>query len=122
MGLGALVQNESIDFSFEYIDKHEDKPWNWHFLAHREGLPFDIVLSHKEKDWDWHYLSTLDIFVPSVDLLNYLVEHGYEIDWNSVSENKELTGDVIIHSRIKLTGMCLSIVVLRSFLSQQLIS
>lgn len=91
----ALVQNESIDFSFEYIDKHEDKPWNWHFLAHREGLPFDIVLSHKEKDWDWHYLSTLDIFVPSVDLLNYLVEHGYEIDWNSVSENKELTGDVI---------------------------
>ena len=28
-------------------------------------------------------------------MLNYLVEHGYEIDWNSVSENKELTGDVI---------------------------
>lgn len=91
----ALVQNESINFSFEYIDKHEDKPWNWHFLAHREGLPFDVVLSHKEKDWDWHYLSTLDIFVPSVDLLTYLVEHDYEIDWNSVSENKELTGDVI---------------------------
>lgn len=22
----ALVQNESINFSFEYIDKHEDKP------------------------------------------------------------------------------------------------
>ena len=91
----ALVQNESINFSFEYIDKHEDKPWNWHFLAHREGLPFDVVLSHKEKDWDWHYLSTLDIFVPSVDLLTYLIEHDYEIDWNSVSENKELTGDII---------------------------
>ena len=91
----ALVQNESINFSFEYIDKHEDKPWNWHFLAHREGLPFDVVLSHKEKDWDWHYLSTLDIFVPSVDLLTYLAEHDYEIDWNSVSENKKLTGDVI---------------------------
>lgn len=91
----ALVQNESINFSFEYIDKHEDKPWNWHFLAHREGLPFDVVLSHKEKDWDWYYLSTLDIFVPSVDLLIYLAEHDYEIDWNSVSENKELTGDVI---------------------------
>ena len=87
----ALVQNESINFSFEYIDKHEDKPWNWHSLAHREGLPFDVVLSHKEKDWDWHYLSTLDIFVPSVDLLTYLAEHDYEIDWNSVSENKELT-------------------------------
>lgn len=91
----ALVQNESINFSFEYIDKHEDKPWNWHFLAHREGLPFDVVLSHKEKDWDWHYLSTLDIFVPSVDLLTYLAEHDYKIDWNSVSENKKLTGDVI---------------------------
>lgn len=91
----ALVQNESINFSFEYIDKHEDKPWNWHSLAHREGLPFDVVLSHKEKDWDWHYLSTLDIFVPSVDLLTYLTEHDYEIDWNSVSENKELTSDVI---------------------------
>lgn len=91
----ALVQNESINFSFEYIDKHEDKPWNWHSLAHREGLPFDVVLSHKEKDWDWHYLSTLDIFVPSVDLLTYLAEHDYEIDWNSVSENKELTSDVI---------------------------
>ena len=91
----ALVQNESINFSFEYIDKHEDKPWNWHFLAHREGLPFDVVLSHKEKDWDWYYLSTLDIFVPSVDLLTYLAEHDYEIDWNSVSENKVLTGDVI---------------------------
>ena len=91
----ALVQNESINFSFEYIDKHEDKPWNWHFLAHREGLPFDVVLSHKEKDWDWHYLSTLDIFEPSVNLLTYLAEHDYEIDWNSVSENKKLTGDVI---------------------------
>lgn len=33
--------------------------------------------------------------MPSVDLLTYLVEHDYEIDWNSVSENKELTGDVI---------------------------
>lgn len=91
----ALVQNESINFSFEYIDKHEDKPWDWHFLAHREGLPFDVVLSHKEKDWDWHYLSTLDIFVPTVELLTYLVEHGYEIDWDSVSGNKEITGDVI---------------------------
>lgn len=91
----ALVQNESINFSFEYIDQHEDKPWNWHFLAHREGLPFDVVLTHKEKDWDWHYLSTLDIFVPSVDLLTYLAEHDYEIDWNSVSENNKLTGDVI---------------------------
>lgn len=40
-------------------------------------------------------LSTLDIFVPSVDLLTYLAEHDYEIDWNSVSENKKLTGDVI---------------------------
>lgn len=91
----ALVQNESINFSFEYIDKHEDKPWNWHSLAHREDLSFDIVLSHKEKNWDWYYLSTLDIFVPSVDLLTYLTEHNYEIDWNSVSKNKELTGDVI---------------------------
>ena len=91
----ALVQNESINFSFEYIDKHEDKPWDWHVLAHREGLPFDVVLSHKEKNWDWHYLSTLDIFVPTVELLTYLAEHGYEIDWESVSGNKELTGDVI---------------------------
>src|SRR5699024_5366243 len=46
----ALVQNDSIFFSFEYIDKHEDKPWNWHSFAHREGLSFDVVLSHKEKD------------------------------------------------------------------------
>lgn len=91
----ALVQNESINFSFEYIDKHEDKPWNWHFLAHREGLPFDVVLSHKEKDWDWYYLSTLANFVPTVELLTYLAEHDYEIDWISISENKELTGDVI---------------------------
>ena len=91
----ALVQNESINFSFEYIDQHENKPWDWHFLTHREGLPFDVVLSHKEKDWDWHYLSTLDIFVPSVDLLTYLTEHNHEIDWDSVSENKELTGVVI---------------------------
>lgn len=91
----ALVQNESINFSFEYINKHEDKPWDWHVLAHREGLPFDVVLSHKEKDWDWHYLSTLDSFVPTVDLLTYLAEHDYEIDWISVSGNKELTGDVI---------------------------
>ena len=91
----ALVQNESINFSFEYINKHEDKPWDWHILAHREGLPFDVVLSHKEKDWDWHYLSTLDSFVPTVDLLTYLAEHDYEIDWISVSGNKELTGDVI---------------------------
>ena len=58
-------------------------------------MPFDVVLSHKEKDWDWHYLSTLDIFVPSVDLLTYLTEHNHEIDWDSVSENKELTGVVI---------------------------
>lgn len=91
----ALVQNESINFSFEYIDKHEDKPWDWHVLAHREGLPFDVILSHKEKDWDWHYLSTLDIFIPTVELLTYLAEHGYEIDWESVSGNKKLTGDVI---------------------------
>lgn len=91
----ALVQNESINFSFEYIDKHEDKPWDWHVLAHREGLPFDVVLGHKEKKWDWHYLSTLDIFVPTVELLTYLAEHDYEIDWESVSGNKELTGDVI---------------------------
>lgn len=91
----ALVRNESINFSFDYIDKHEDKPWDWHFLAHREGLPFDIVLSHKEKDWDWYYLSTLDIFVPTVDLLNYLAEHDYEIDWKSVSGNKEITSDAI---------------------------
>lgn len=33
--------------------------------------------------------------MPSVDLLTYLAEHDYEIDWNSVSENKELTSDVI---------------------------
>jgi len=91
----ALVQNESINFSFDYIDKHEDKPWNWHFLAHREDLPFDVVISHKEKDWDWYYLSTLNTFVPTVELLTYLTKHDYEIDWNSISENKELTGEVI---------------------------
>lgn len=91
----ALVQNESINFSFEYIDKHEDKPWDWHFLSHREGLPFDVVLSHKGKDWDWHYLSTLEIFIPSVELLTYLIEHSYDIDWESVSINRNITCEVI---------------------------
>lgn len=91
----ALVKNESINFSFEYINNHEDKPWDWHFLSYRKDLPFDVVLSHKEKDWDWYYLSALDSFMPSVDLLTYLVEHNYEIDWNSVSKNKELSGDII---------------------------
>lgn len=91
----ALVKNESINFSIEYIDKHEDKPWDWHFLAHRKGLPFDVVLSHKEKDWDWYYLSTLDIFVPTVELLVYLDNNNYKIDWSAVSENRCLTSDVI---------------------------
>ena len=91
----ALVQNDSITFSFEYIDQHEDKPWNWRLLAHREELPFDVVLSHKEKDWDWYYLSTLDTFVPSVDLLTYLSTKGYEVDWKSISINKEITASLI---------------------------
>jgi hypothetical protein len=91
----ALVKNESINFSFDYIDKHEDKPWDWKLLAHREGLPFNIVLSHKDKDWDWYYLSSLDIFVPTVELLTYLTENNYDLDWKSVSKNGNITSDVI---------------------------
>ena len=90
----ALIENPSIKFSFKYIDDHIDKPWNWKKLSSRSDLEFDFVKKYPSKNWDWSVLSSRDIFKPSVEILSNVQDISV-IDWYKVSDNEEISIDVV---------------------------
>lgn len=91
----ALVENESIDFSFDYIREYIEKKWNWHKLSKRQDLQFEFVLDFEDKDWDWEYLTSIETFVPSCHIISHIQSIGKPIDWNAISSNPNLDVETI---------------------------
>lgn len=91
----ALVNNDSILFDFDYIKNHQDKPWNWQTLSQRDDVDFSIIEELKEKSWDWFVLSSKSSFIPSVNILDYVMVRGGALDWSAISVNPQLKSETI---------------------------
>jgi len=60
--IASNLGNELIRF----IEKHNDKPWDWECLSLNPNITMDCILSNSDKPWDWDNLSrnpniTMDI-------------------------------------------------------------
>jgi len=57
---------------FNFIIKHNDKPWRWDKLSYNPNITMDIVKANPDKPWNWYYLSenpniTMDIVEANPD-------------------------------------------------------
>ena len=50
-----LSNNPNI--TFDIVEKHIDKPWDWQMLSNNPNITFDIIEKHIDKPWDWCDLS-----------------------------------------------------------------
>lgn len=121
----CIVNNESIEFSFNFIFLHKDKPWNWKSLSNRQDLSWSIIKKNLEIDWDWSILSKnvslkftgqilVDFFEKPLDWLEISkrkeIDFNEEIitklldqpfDWSLLSNNKSLIQDEAVLTAIK---------------------
>ena len=91
----TLIENSSIDFSFEFIEEFIDKPWDWKHLSTRDDLKAEIVNNHKDKAWDWFIISSKPFFSLSVDDISHIISLGNSLDWDSISTNPNLKIETI---------------------------
>lgn len=91
----ALCDNQSIDYSLNFIKKHIEKNWNWQLVSKHQELDNKFVVTYKEKQWDWSIIIHRPFFVPTLEILNYLIDNHVEIDWKSVSINPSLQLETI---------------------------
>ena len=101
----ALSGRNDIEFDNESVISTIDKPqitWDWTLLSSRRDLTYDenLILKIIHKPIDWKCVSSVDTFVPSVNVLSKL--SSYELDWDAISQNNSLTKDVLWPYREKL--------------------
>lgn len=91
----ALANNPSIRFSFDYIKKHPDKPWNWALLSRRDDLSSDVVSDNVDKPWDWPTIVAKKWFEPTIVNMEVASRFIDNDSWDLLSVNANITPDVI---------------------------
>ena len=51
LGIGIVESKSNV--TFDIVEKHPDKPWNWSGLSRNPNVTFDVVEKHPDKPWDW---------------------------------------------------------------------
>lgn len=93
----TLTNNSSVYYSLKFIKEHIERPWNWELLSNHPELNNEFVKEYKDKDWNWAIVTARDFFEPSVDILQYVINHCKTIDWKNISVNPQLSLEVIEH-------------------------
>ncbi len=76
INFGALSENESIEWSIEFLNKYIEK-WNWSKVSLNKKLPWSIELIEKFKNkWVWSELAKNNVLPWSSKLL-YLFEREF---------------------------------------------
>lgn len=101
----ALSKRNDIEFDNESIITTIDKPqitWDWTLLSSRKDLLYneDLIFKILQKPMEWKCVSSMDTFVPSVNVLSKI--SSFDLDWDAISQNKSLTKDVLWPYREKL--------------------
>lgn len=91
----ALANNPSVRFSFDYIKKHPDKPWNWILLSGRDDLSSDVVSDNMEKPWDWPTIVAKKWFEPTIGIMEVAAKFIDNDSWDLLSVNANITTDVV---------------------------
>lgn len=95
----GLANNPQLCFSFDFINSHNDKPWNWALLSEREDLTHQIVEDNLDKPWNWALLTRQEWFVPSQKVMDIAVHHMDEESWQKLSNNDNITTEIIEQHR-----------------------
>ena len=57
MGFDFRILSFNANITFDIVEKHIDKPWDWVGLSCNPNITFDIVEKHIDKPWSWYGLS-----------------------------------------------------------------
>lgn len=127
----ALSENDSIQFTIDFIKQNKEKQWNWNALSNRADIILnnEIIIELSDKEWGWEKISKrTDIvfeeilieelhnkplswlvvsqnstFQPTAKTLSLL--KGNELDWDAISKNENLSIDILWDYRDSLNWM-----------------
>ncbi len=52
------IQESVPFFSFDFIERHLDLPWDNDYLSSNTNIGLNFILRHPEIEWDWNFLSS----------------------------------------------------------------
>jgi hypothetical protein len=97
----VLSANQSIKFTFSFINEHKIKSWDWNYLSSRNDIAFnnEFLLNLSDENWDWSEISKRKDIIFSKEMVSTLINKP--LNWLLVSQNKTFTPNTKVLSLLR---------------------